>query len=345
MATNGVVASGIAQNTLHRLEHIVGKFRQIPVRVWRRASLAVLALWLCYSLSQLFWLLMPEPDIPQPPLTLPSNTAFADQPTSSAAQNVDIAELKQLSLFGVGSVEEQPVVAKLPGIEQEAVETSLRLILHGAVPSSDPQEAKAIIGDGGKQVGVRPGEELSLGPRGVKLAKVLVDRVILDNNGRYETLWLYDNKRKQASSGQQYAARPAAPSRPAAEPAFEARPSEADVEGGNDAQQLVEAVLPQGDQQYPTQDQVRMITDVLNVSMYREGGQLIGFRIRPKGDRELFEQLGLQPNDVVTAVNNIGLDDTSRAMEVYRSLGQESRATLEILRDGTTMTVDIALDR
>lgn len=344
MATTGVVASGIAQNTLHRLEHIVGKSRQIPTRAWRRACLAVLALWLCYSLSQLFWVLMPEPDIPEPPLTLPSNTAFADQPLSSAGERVDIEALKQLSLFGVGAVEEQPIVAKLPGIEQEAVETSLRLVLHGAVPSSDPQQAKAIIGDGGKQMGFRPGEELSLGPRGVKLAKVLVDRVILDNNGRYETLWLYD-KQQAGSNSRQYSARSTAPDRPAARPSFEARPAQADTEGGDEAQQLVEAVLPQGDQQYPTQDQVRMVTDVLNVSMYREGGQLIGFRIRPKGDRALFDQLGLQPNDVVTAVNNVGLDDTSRAMEVYRSLGQESRATLEILRDGTTITVDVALDR
>lgn len=341
MATNGVVASGIAQNTLDRLEHIVGKIRQIPVRVWRRACLAVLVLWLCYSFSQLFWLLMPEPGLPEPPLTLPSNTAFADQSTGSTAQRVDIAALKDLSLFGEGSAEEQPVVARLPGIEQEAVETSLNLTLHGAVPSSDSQQAKAIIGDGGKQEGFRPGEELSIGPRGVKLAKVMTDRVILDNNGRYETLWLYG--KNTGASTQQYSPRSA--SRPVARPAPGARAQASDAEGGNEAQQLVDAVLPEGNQQYPTEDQVRMVTDVLNVSMYREGGQLIGFRIRPKGDRELFDQLGLQPNDVVTAVNNVGLDDTSRAMEVYRSLGQESRATLEILRDGNTITVDIALDR
>lgn len=343
MATNGVVASGIAQNTLYRLEHIVGKFRQIPVRVWRRSCLAVLVLWLCYSFSQLFWLVMPEPNLPEPPLTLPSNTAFADQAADSTAQRVDIAALKELSLFGEGSAEEQPVVAKLPGIEQEAVETSLSLTLHGAVPSSDPQQAKAIIGDGGKQAGFRPGEELDIGPRGVKLAKVLVDRVILDNNGRYETLWLYG--KKGTGSNQQYSSRAAAPTRAVARPAPEARPQAVDGEAGNEARQLVDAVLPEGDQQYPTEDQVKMVTDVLNVSMYREGGQLIGFRIRPKGDRELFDQLGLQPNDVVTAVNNIGLNDTSRAMEVYRSLGQESRATLEILRDGSTITVDVALDR
>lgn len=344
MATNGVVAGGIAQNTLYRLERIVGKFRQIPIHVWRRVCLAVLVLWLCYSFSQLFWLLMPAPDIPAPPLSLPSNTAFAEQPTSSAGASVDIEALKNLSLFGEGATEEAPVVTKLSGIEQEAVETSLRLVLHGAVPSSDQQQAKAIIGDGGKQAGFKPGEELSIGPRGVKLAKVMPDRIILDNNGRYETLWLYDkqnssgadSQRRSASTGQAPTRRPVQ---------TRAESARVDPESAGSARDLVNAVMPEGDQQHPTDEQVRMVTDVLNVSMYREGGQLVGFRIRPKGDRALFDQLGLQPNDVVTAVNNIGLDDTSRAMEVYRSLGQESRATLEILRDGTTISVDVALDQ
>lgn len=346
MATNGVVAGGIAQNTLHWLERIVGKFRQIPLRVWRLACFAVLVLWLCYSLSQLFWLLMPVPDIAEPSLALPSNTAFAEQASTSGGQKVDIDALKNLALFGEGAVEEGPVVAATPpGIEQEAVDTSLRLVLHGAVPSSDPQRAKAIIGDGGKQAGFNPGEELTMGPRGVKLAKVMPDRIILDNNGRYETLWLYDND-NPAGTASASRERERAASRPVRRPIQTAsRPAQGETDSAARAQELVGAVVPEGDQQLPTDEQVRMVTDVLNVSMYREGGQLVGFRIRPKGDRALFEQLGLQPNDIVTAVNNIGLDDTSRAMEVYRSLGQESRATLEILRDGSTINVDVALNQ
>ncbi|MEX1031849.1 MAG: type II secretion system protein GspC [Cellvibrionaceae bacterium] len=335
MATNGVVAGGMAQNTLQRLEHILGRVRQVPLHVWRWLCLAVLALWLCYSFSQLFWLLMPQPDIPAPPLGVPANTAFANQPAMESGSGIDIETLKNLSLFGEGGADAAPVVVQPAGIEQEAVETSLRLVLHGAVPSSTPQFATAIIGDGGKQAGFNPGEELDIGPRGVKLAKVMEDRVILDNNGRYETLWLYDKEG---------AARvPQRNTRTAQRP-IQTQPAPA-IPSGDRADEFVGALLPGEDQQQPTEEQVRMVTDVLNVSMHREGGQLIGFRIRPKGDRELFEQLGLQPDDVVTAVNNVGLDDTSRAMEVYRSLGQESRATLEILRDGTTITVDLALDR
>lgn len=331
MAAGGMIAGGIAQRIRDELEQIAGRLGQVPGRVWREGCLAVLVLWLCYSFAQLFWLLMPAPQIPAPPPVLSNSGLFAEtaeQPSS----NVNIQELKDLALFGTGSSEAQATVASSPSIEQEAVDTNLQLTLYGAVPSSNPDRAKAIIGDGRRQVSFNSGDELSLGPRGVRLAKVLTDRVILDNNGRYETLWLYTDQNNAAAprpAGRSTAAR----ARPAA-------PVQSQVEPMRD-----EALAVAVDQDLVTEDQVRAVTDIMNVSMHREGGQLIGFRIRPKGNPELFEELGLRPNDIVTAVNNIGLNDTSQAMEVYRSLGQESRATLEILRDGTTITVDVALDQ
>lgn len=330
MATGGVIANGFAQRLQQGLEQVIGRFRQVPSRVWRRGCLAVLVLWLCYSLAQLFWLVVPTPAIPTPPLNLSNTGLFADS-TERATAHVDIEELKALDLFGEGAAEEQTAAAPVSGIEQEAVDTNLQLTLHGAIPSSNPDRATAIIGDGRRQVSFRAGEELSIGPRGVRLAKVLPDRVILDNNGRYETLWLYGNQNTTASTSAapQLRTAPAAPS-----PAVRRGPRPRSDAG---PLQLDEGVI--------SEEQVQMVTDVMNVSMHREGGQLIGFRIRPKGNPELFEELGLRPNDIVTAVNNIGLDDTSRAMEVYRSLQQESRATLEILRDGTTITVDVALDQ
>lgn len=326
MAEGGVIADSIAQRARREFEHLAGRLRQVPGRVWRQLCLAVLLLWLCYSLAQLFWLLLPSPEIPAPPVTLSNSRLFAES-TERSTSPIDIEELKDLALFGEGTAEEQASAPQVTGIEQEAVDTNLQLTLHGAIPSSNPDRATAIIGDGRQQVSLHPGEELSIGPRGVRLAKVLPDRVILDNNGRYETLWLYSD-RNNASM----AARPAPRSRVA-------RPA-APVPDQIQSQRAMPI-----DEEVLSDERVRMVTDIMNVSMHREGGQLIGFRIRPKGDPELFEELGLKPNDIVTAVNNIGLDDTSRAMEVYRSLGQESRATLEILRDGTTITVDVALDQ
>lgn len=332
MAAGGMIADGVAQRIRGELEQIAVRFRQVPGRIWRQGCLAVLVLWLCYSLAQLFWLLMPAPDIPAPPLNLSNSGLFAetsDQPSST----VNIQELKDLALFGTGSSEAQADI-RPSGIEQEAVDTNLQLTLHGAVPSSNPDRAKAIIGDGRRQVSFNPGDELSLGPRGVRLAKVLPDRVILDNNGRYETLWLYSDQNSASAA------------RPAPIRGNGPRSATAVAAPHNPIQPLQEEIASTAvDEQLLAEDQVRMITDIMNVSMHREGGQLIGFRIRPKGNPELFEELGLRPNDIVTAVNNIGLNDTSQAMQVYRSLGQESRATLEILRDGTTITVDVALDQ
>lgn len=336
MATGGVLADGLAQRLQQGLEQVISRFRQVPNRVWRSGCLAVLVLWLCYSLAQLFWIVMPTPSIPTPPLNLSNSRLFAESAERPVAR-VDIEELKSLALFGEGANGEQTAVAPATGIEQEAVDTTLQITLHGAIPSSNPERATAIIGDGRRQVSFNAGDELSIGPRGVRLAKVLPDRVILDNNGRYETLWLYSNQNNAASTSSS-SAPPVRTAAPAA-PARRAPRSREDVQASNDSGPL------QMDERMIAEEQVRMVTDIMNVSMHREGGQLIGFRIRPKGNPELFNELGLRPNDIVTAVNNIGLDDTSRAMEVYRSLQQESRATLEILRDGTTITVDVALDQ
>src|SRR5690606_3683673 len=99
-----------------------------------------------------------------------------------------------LQLFGPADSEavpaQAPVAAATPGIEDEAVDTKLNLVLRGVVASSDENSARAIIADARAQAIYSPGDDIE-GQQGVKLAKVLPLRVILDNRGQYESLWLY----------------------------------------------------------------------------------------------------------------------------------------------------------
>lgn len=325
-------------------DQMLARLRQVPTVFWRRLCIVLLAIWLTFSLAQLFWLLMPSPDVPEPSNQIPQN-AVVSQTGESATTSVDIAALKSYALFGNNLTPDN--LASEPAapsdIEDRAADTRLRLTLHGAMPSSDNAASAALIGDGPKQKFYVVGDELEVNPRGVKLAKVLNDRVILDNNGNYETLWL-----RLETEGTSTAQRRPSYQAPAVQPGrvpYEPADNGEGGQGPNSSDELVQAVRPEEGQAAPTAQQVKTITDVFNVSMYREGGQFIGYRIRPKGNRELFDQLGLQANDVVTAVNNVSLDDTNKAMQVYRSLAQESQATLEILRDGSTVTVDIALNQ
>ncbi|HEY7885920.1 MAG TPA: type II secretion system protein N, partial [Cellvibrionaceae bacterium] len=172
-----------------RLGKVVAK---VPPARWKQAAMLLITLWLAYSLAQLFWLLMPEPDVAPARL---SATAVSADSGSSAQRPVDIDALKGLYLFGAsapGSSTEQaaPVVQTAPRIEDDAVDTSLNLVLRGVVASNQEDSARAIIADARNQAIYSPGDDIE-GLQGVKLAKVLNQRVILDNRGQYESLWLY----------------------------------------------------------------------------------------------------------------------------------------------------------
>ena len=325
-----------------RSQSLLGALSRVPILVWRRISMGVLSLWLCYTLAQLVWVVMPQPKLAEPPLNLPGNAMF----TASLAadrSNINIEELKSLELFGKPGVAEPQPVIELP-TEITAPDTKLKLVLRGVAPSENEPSANAIIADGSRQELFFPQQELTIGPRGVTLMQVKVDRVILDNNGKLETLWLYQGKEDFKRNDQpQYAQNIRRPPIP-----VNNRPrvvsDQPGAEPPESTAEFINGLRPQENQLLPTANQIKSIDDVIGISMYREGGQLIGFRIRPKRNRQIFDELGLQPNDVVTAVNNVGLSDTSQAMQLYRSLGQTTQVSLEILRDGGTVNVDINLD-
>lgn len=334
---SGSVVNSISQQSLS----IWGRLSQIPTIVWRRLVIGVMSLWLCYSLAQMVWVLMPEPTLVEPPLSPASNIVFTAD-NSADSSSVDISTLKSLELFGKPGAITEPVVVELPE-EIDAPETKLNLVLRGVAPSVNEASANAIIADGSRQELFFPEQELSIGPRGVKLRQVKTDRVILDNNGKLETLMLYQEDDFK-NTGRRQVVRNTRRSTP---PVRNRPRVETDNPGADPSEstaEFISALRPEENQLLPTADQIKSIDDVIGISMYREGGQLIGFRIRPKRNRQVFDELGLQPNDVVTAVNNVGLNNTSQAMELYRSLGKTTQVSLEILRDGSTVNVDVNLD-
>jgi general secretion pathway protein C len=87
----------------------------------------------------------------------------------------------------------------------------------------------------------------------------------------------------------------------------------------------------------------KSLSDVLAMSIYREGGQVIGYKIRPGRDIERFKSYGLQADDIVTAVNGMPLNNPNKIMEIYRNMGNATSASLEIKRAGSVITVDVVL--
>lgn len=297
----------------------VTNLQRIPLTLWQMGVMLGLVLCLCFSVAQVFWVLMaffvdapPAVSDPQNPAV---NMTLAER-SPSVAGSVDIAALSQMDIFGKAGVEAKVVATPVvSAVEQNAPETKLKLVLKGIIGSSQAGGARAIIADGAKQALYALGDSLPQG-RGVTLAKVMSDKVILENNGRFESLPLYSDEPAASARTLQQRARPTT------------RRSSNTRSVNRDAVKS----LASGK---------KSLADVIKVSMVRKGGKVVGYRVRPGKERDLFDSLGLKPNDIVVAVNGVALNSSSKAMEVYKSMREETSARFDIKRGEETLSLNI----
>jgi general secretion pathway protein C len=260
-------------------------------------------------------------------------------PAVSSGPAINIAQLKSLSVFGKANAPAQTAVP-----ESQAVISQLNLALVGIISSNDESLARAIITVNGVNEIYAIGNTLPVG-NSVTLAKVMNDKVILNNNGQFESLWLYPTDPNSQPIGQVYV------------------PTEGSGQGQGWSQDGSGMAPPEMHTQYqppPAPIESRpdyaaergasgfnqattSLSDVVAMSIYREGGQVVGYKIRPGRDVERFKSFGLQTDDIVTAVNGMPLTNPAKIMEVYKSMGNATSASLEIKRGGGVMTIDVVL--
>lgn len=313
---------------------------RVPLKTWQFVVILLLVVWLSHSLARLFWLITPAPQIP------PAAVALTAPPAGGIeSEAVNIQALKALQIFGETqqATSAEPIAS--PAIETETVDTKLNLVLVGVIASSDEPSGRAIIAANGQQEVYGPGAELPVG-NGVTLAKVLDARVILNNNGVFESLWLYQENPDSAGRSTSYSAPDPTASRSwsdenegqAGDPN---QPPPMFVDKSPDSQRGV-AGPAEGD---PSAEISRSISDVVAMSIHREGGQVVGYKIRPGRNAEQFAALGLQPDDIVTAVNGMPLNNPGKIMEIYKNMSNATSANLEIKRGGSVLSVDVVLQQ
>jgi general secretion pathway protein C len=220
------------------------------------------------------------------------------------APAVDLAALVNAHLFGVAADSGDP---------NDAPATTANLTLTGTLAGREPEHGWAIIGASGQSARVyATGAAL---PGGSKLFAVYPDRVILDRNGSRESLLL---------------------------------PRLAGVAGGNAPQRA--AAMPGGESPGASlADNVRQLLvqnpqaggELLRPQPVFAGGSLRGYRVYPGRNRAQFSSLGLQPGDLVMAVNGAALDDPNRGLEVLRGVGQGGAVTLTVERGGQQQQITI----
>ena len=199
----------------------------------------------------------------------------------------------------------------------DAPETRLKLTLRGVFASEDSSGGRAIVGDPqGKEENYAVGDPL---PGGAKLSEIYPDRIILERNGRFETLRLPKERTQTSANADQRNALPAGADR---------------ASGKAAAFQKYRKEIKRNPASF---------MNYVNASPHREDGKFVGFKLQPGRQPEAFNELGLQSGDVVTAINGVQIDSPSSGMKAMRALGNGDSVNVTLLRAGQETSLSLSL--
>lgn len=312
------ISTSLEQSSQALLSYV----RRLPVGLWINAVKVAALVWLCYSLASVVWVVAPLPSLGEPPvLAVPGDVGR----TTGSTKRVDLLAMQAKKLFGdavaVPIEDQASSVVVAPDADEDAQKTSLNLTLTGILAVSEAAESSAVISQGSSQKIYQIGDKLPAG-NNVTLAKILSDKVILDNNGTFESLWLYTESDFKVDYGY----------------------TPAEMNKGRVVDAKRDMNSPVIESRIKASDIPRSISDVVRFSVHREDGQMVGFRIRPGKNKELFESVGLMANDVVTSVNGIPINTADAIRNNYQQLKNATTADLEIRRGEETLYINVSLD-
>ena len=289
----------------------------------RNILVILFVLWALFSLSRLFWLLLTPADEGLAGQSLPGAAVLS---AAAPQATVDIALFKSFDLFGdvSGSYEaDTSAESVITDDELNADKTKLDLELLGTAYASDQAKALAVIVSKKKQDQYRVGDKLPVGVK-VTLSKILTDRVIILNNGVYESLWLYDIN--QVSSTQTRTQ-----PKPVAKPASRKIDRKASTE---DFAALREMIY----------EDPAALSEIVRVAPVTRDGSILGYRVTPGSKSKLFRQVGFKANDVVTSINGIELNNPQGIVDVYQLLQDSTQASFVVLRGEDSIELDVSLE-
>jgi len=282
---------------------------------------AILILICIYMLANFGWTLweyfQPKPSININALATPAN--------NKQSKKLNINQLASYNLFGDTKTTKQPVSNQM-----DAPVTRLKLKLRGVYSASEEQLAAAMIEAQNKQDVYRVGSKLP-GAAGLKLYKIMSDRVIMSRNGKFETLLIEDFAKSNSSSRQ----RTTSSRKQINNPISNSITSGSSTIDKRNDQNLAAEI---GKLRTKLSDP-KSLNELVAVSPATKGGEFQGFRLTPGKNRALFSRMGLRRNDVVTMVNGISLDDPSSAFSLMEQIKTADEINLSIKRGNKEMNI------
>ncbi|MEI7125704.1 type II secretion system protein GspC [Pectobacterium versatile] len=270
---------------------LVATFRSLPAPLIRRIALGLILLLICQQLAVLTWRFL-----------LPEDSRIAGVSVAPAQAKEKPATPGDFTLFGHAPDADASAVnnAALSG---DIPLTSLNISLTGVLASGDAKRSIAIIAKDSQQYSRNVGDAIP--GYEAKIVTISADRVVLQYQGRYEALHLYQEE--------------AATDAPSSSGAFS---------------QVKDEI-----QKDPFSAQ-----DYLTISPVTEEEVLKGYQLNPGKNPDLFYRAGLQDNDLAVSLNGMDLRDADQAQQAMAQLAGMSKFNLTVERDGQQQDIYLALD-
>jgi general secretion pathway protein C len=286
--------------------------------------------WVGHSLARLFWLLIPQQPSAQAGSVLPY-TSTASR-SDRQLDGVDITFLQENFRLSSGGGDMAQSAAV--GESTLAASTRLSLVLRGAVAGSVPADSSAIVASGDQQRVYFVGDELQFTTPGVTLDSVHTHYVVLNNNGRHESLWMYE---AQGSMNTPVTTAGISRVTPGQADTSTVIAQAADRASAADSASAANSAPAANRSAAQPGERVR-------IRVYRENGNVRGIQIREDSDQTALAAAGLQAGDVITAIDDIAITQGNDLSSLTRQLQRRDQVSIEVIRNSATMTVTVSRD-
>ncbi len=172
------------------------------------------------------------------------------------------------------------------------VKSRLPVKVAGIIASSIAENSIAIIERGGLQGSYVSGDKIA--GTDVEISSVLADKVVINNNGQQEALYLYDGPQ---------------------EPAGTSSSSLLDVR---------DTLL-----QHPGK-----FSDYVSISPVKKDDRIQGYRLNPGANPAFFKKIGFNDNDLAVAINGFDLRQQEQALKFIATINEQTQFMVTVLRDG-----------
>ncbi len=280
--------------------------RQLNRRLATIASL-LLIIACAYLLVEITWLFFPQEEAVTP--------VQQKRPLiSKSAQQNNVNKLTAANVFGTSQSAAVSEPSNVP-------ETKLNLTLKGVLAATPMKLASAIIAKGksGNEDIYSIGDTL---PGGVEIKEIHPEFVVLERNGRLETLrlpkdngvdGLSSNNGRQSTGSFGRGAGSATP--------------------GAALKQIRENIIKN-----PTSFGEYALPVVV-----KERGKQIGYRLKPQQKGELLAELGVETGDVITEINGVKLNNQRNGINALRQLSTAKSFNIVVKRNGADVPLSITL--